>query len=122
MKHGFKEIRIEMGVFDFTVICIIGDYAKIDKYIQWKFEDKDFKTEYWDKGYGCRGKVLYRPGFVPVLWIPRKPRGAREHATLAHEALHCVYHLFEWANIPMTKDTEEVVTHSMAHIINSVLE
>jgi len=111
-----------MGVFDFTVICIIGDYAKVDKYIQWKFDDKDFQTANWDKGYDCRGKVLYRAGFVPVLWIPRKPRTPREHSTLAHEALHCVYHLFEWANIPMTKDTEEVVTHSMAHIINSVLE
>ena len=122
MKHGFKEVTIDMGLFDFHVICIIGDYKKTGEYIRRKFDDKDFDPANWDLGYEPRGKVFFRQGYVPVLWIPRKPRGAREHATLAHEALHCVYHLFEWAAVPMTRDTEEVVAHSMAHIINSVLD
>ena len=43
MKFGFKEIRINMGLFDFDIICIIGDYKNINKYIQWKFEDKETK-------------------------------------------------------------------------------
>ena len=121
MKHGFKEIRIEMGVFNFSIICIIGDYKNCGKYIQWKFEDKDFNAEAWDMNYIPNGKVFFRQGYVPILWIPRKPRTTREHATLAHEALHCVYHLFEWANLSMTRDTEEVVAHSMAYIVNEVL-
>lgn len=120
-KYGFKEKRINMGCFDFNVICIIGDYKNCGKYIQWKFDDKEFNAENWDMGYEPRGKVFFRRGYVPVLWIPRKPKTPREYATLSHESLHCVYHLFEWASIPMTRDTEEVVTHSMAHIINEVL-
>ena len=72
-------------------------------------------------GYEPRGKVFYRRGYVPVLWIPRKPKTAREHATLAHESLHCVYHLFEWANLPMSRDTEEVAAHSMAHIMANII-
>src|SRR6185436_9998614 len=109
MKHGFKEQRIHMGIFDFEVIVILGDYGKCEKYIQWKFEEKDLDIACWDFGYEPRGKVFYKQGFVPVLWLPRKPKTPREYATLAHEALHCVYHLFEWASIPMTRDTEEVV-------------
>jgi hypothetical protein len=121
MKFGFKEIKIDMGIFDFYVICIIGDYRNCGKYIQWKFEDKDFNPEIWDKGYIPIGKVFSSSGYAPVLWIPRKPKTPREYATLAHEALHCVYHLFDWASIPMSAHTEEVATHSMAHIINEVL-
>jgi len=121
MKHGFLEKRIHMGVFDYSVICIIGDYKKTEKYVRWKFDDKDFTADDWDMGYVPRGKVFFRRGFVPILWIPRKPKTAREYSTLAHEALHCVYHLFEWANLPMSRDTEEAAAHSMAYIINEIL-
>lgn len=120
-KYGLKEIRINMGLFDFNIVCVIGNHENCEKYIQWKFENKEFTLDSWDNGHVRRGCVFSKPGYVPVLWIPRKPKTPREHATLAHEALHCVYHLFEWAAIPMSRDTEEVVTHSMAHIINEIL-
>ena|SRR3990167_8016815 len=122
MKFNLKEIRIEMGLFDFDVVCVIGDYKNLGKYIQWKFEDDSFDPEDFDMKYECRGKCCFKKGYVPVIWIPKKPRTPREYATLAHEALHAVYHLFDWANLPMTRDTEEVMTHSMAHIINNILE
>lgn len=121
MKHGLKEIRIHMGAFDFSVICIIGDYKNTEQYVRWRFDDKEFNAEKWDMGYIPLGKVFFRQGYVPILWIPRKPKTAREHATLAHEALHCVFHLFEWASLPLTGDTEEVMTHSMAYIITTIL-
>lgn len=120
-KYGFNEIRINMGMFNFTVICIIGDYKNCGKYIQWKFEDKDFNPENWDMGYEAKGKVFFRRGFVPVLWLPRKPKNVDEYATLAHEALHCVFHLFEWANLSMSRETEEVAGHAVSHIVKSVL-
>ncbi len=124
MKDVFKEFglvekRIPMGLFDFTVLCVIGKYDGLESYIQWKFEDKDFSLR---DDYEPRGWCIYCPGYCPVIWIPKKPRNPREYATLAHECLHAVYHLFDWAGIKMTRDTEEVVTHSMAHIINSILK
>jgi len=67
MKYGFKEKRIHMGVFDFSVISIIGDYKKTEKYIRWKFDDKDFSSAKWDMEYEPRGKVFFRQGYVPVL-------------------------------------------------------
>ena len=106
-----------MGVFDYTVVCIVGDYGNVEKYLQWKYEDND-KLAVQEIP---RGTVFLKPGYVPVLWIPRLPKTVREFATVGHEALHCVFHLFRWAKIPIDDSTEEVVAHSTAHIINEIL-
>lgn len=118
---GLEEITIPMGIFEFAVVAVRGDYSKMDEYIKWKFDDKDIDIESWNGGYAPRGQVFFRRGYAPVLWIPRRPKTAREYATLAHEAIHCAYHLFRWVNMPLTSDTEEVVAHATAHIVNGVL-
>ncbi len=117
---GITENRVHMGAFDFTVIVVVGDYKTACAYALWKFEDKETKID--DMGYDCRGKCFFRRGYVPIIWIPHKPKNNREVATYAHECLHAVFHLFEWANLPLTRDTEEVMTHSMAHLIANGLK
>lgn len=119
MKYGFKEKEIHMGLFDFTIVVIFGDYKNIDKYIQWKFDDKDFNSS---DSLKPRGKTFCRVGYVPVIWLPKKPRTSREYGILAHEAFHAIFNMFTWANIPLTEDTEEVVAHSLSHIVNEVLK
>ena len=119
---NLKVVHVHMGIFDFEVIGVIGDYSKMSEYIQWKFEEKDFDADSWDMEYVPRGKCFFKQGYVPVIWIPRKPKTAREHATLAHESLHAVFHLFEWANLPLTRDTEEVMAHAMAHIATTLID
>lgn len=109
-----------MGVFDFEVLIVLGDYKKTCKYVAWKFDDEETDLEAWDMGYEPRGKCFFRRGYVPIIWLPKRPKTMREHATFAHEALHAVFHLFEWASLPITRDTEEVMTHSMAHIVSSL--
>ena len=123
-KYGLKRIDVHMGVFDFTVTVVLGSYEHLDKYVAWKFHDKKYIeiAKESNKGYEPRGKTFFRAGYCPIIWIPRKPKTPREHATLAHEALHAVYHLFDWVNLNANQETEEVMTHSMAHIINKVLE
>ena len=120
-KLGLKEIPVHMGMFDFTINVIIGDYKSLTPYIQYKFNDTDFNTAYFDGDYECLGKTVFRSGYCPVIWIPRIPRTAREHATLAHEALHAMYHVQRWVGFPLDDSTEEVMAHGMAHIINEVL-
>lgn len=110
-----------MGVFDFDVIILVGDYKTACSYVAWKFDDKDTNLKAYDTGNIPRGKFFYHKGYVPIIWIPRKPKTAREHATYAHECLHAVFTLFEWASIPITRDTEEVMTHAMAHLITNGL-
>lgn len=121
MKFGLKEIRTKMGLFDFDVLCVVGQYEKAMRYIRWKFEEPNLSDDYFDVGYEPRGRTFFRPGYVPVIWIPKKPRGAREYATLAHEAHHAVSHMMDWAGLRRNDDTEEVITHAMAHIINNIL-
>lgn len=121
-KLGFKEVPVHMGMFDFTINVVIGDYKSLTPYIQYKFDDPHFNTEHFDGGYECCGKTVYAHGYCPVIWIPRIPKTAREHATLAHECLHAMYHVHRWAGFPLDDSTEEIVTHGMAHIINEVLK
>jgi len=118
-----KEIRISMGMFDFDVICVVGNYENAVKYSAWKFED-DFVIELGEssnKNYKPRGKCFFRAGYVPVIWMPQRPKTPREIATLAHECLHAVFHLLDWAAIPATRDTEEVITHAQAHLVTNIL-
>ena len=121
---GLKEVRTSMGLFDFDVMAVVGNYDKACKYVAWKFEDGEVEELGLESnfGYEPRGKCFFRSGYVPVVWIPRKPKTPREHATLAHECLHAVFHLFEWSALPISRDTEEVMTHSMAHLVNNILE
>lgn len=114
---GLHERAIHMGVFDFVVLFVTGDYKKVREYVHWRFENNELCLEEFDYGFTPRGECFYKKGSVPIIWVPKKPRSAREHATLAHECLHAVFHLFEWADLPLTRDTEEVMTHAMAHLI-----
>lgn len=109
-------------MFDFDVIVLVGDYKTALSFVSWKFEDKDTDLEAFDMEYIPRGKCFFRRGYVPIIWIPRKPKTSREHATYAHECLHAVFHLIEWAGLPNTRDNEEVITHAMAHLITNGLK
>lgn len=119
-----KEIRVSMGLFDFDVVCVVGDYENACKYTAWKFEDKFVEELGIESNYGyeARGKCFFRAGYVPVIWIPAKPKTPREIATLAHECLHAVFHLFEWVALPVSRDTEEVMTHAQAHLVTNILK
>lgn len=114
---GITEHRVHMGTFDFSVIILVGDYKTACSYALWAFEDKKTNLEDFDRGYIPRGKCFFRQGYIPVVWIPKIPKTAREHATYAHECLHAIFHLFDWANLSINNDTEEVMTHAMAHLI-----
>ena len=119
-KRGVREYKLHMGTFDFTIVGIICDYKEAGKFVAWEFEDKEFNLDAWDKGYEPLGKCFFRRGYTPVIWLPRQPKTARERATFAHEALHAVFHLFEWANLSMNRETEEVAGHALGHIVSNL--
>lgn len=114
---GITEKTVYMGAFDFSVIVLFGNQRTSLAYVSWKFEDKETDLE-----SNYRGKCFFKQGYIPIIWIPKKPRTNREYAIYAHECLHAIWHMFEWANIPITRDTEEVMAHSMAHLIANGLK
>lgn len=120
---GLRELHVHMGMFDFGVNVAIGPIEKLTPYVRYKLEDPDF-----GKGDDAprvlaqgRGWYVARVGFCPIIWIPRMPKTPREHGTLAHESIHAVMRMMEWASIPTNYDTEEVVTHAVSHIVTTVL-
>lgn len=121
-----KELRVHMGLFDYSVQFVVGDYNQSVKFAAWLLDDKYDAIEEMDaqinNGHQPRGKTFRRSGYLPVVWIPRKPRGPRETATLAHECLHAIFDLIEWANMPISRDTEELVCHAQAHLVTEFLE
>lgn len=116
---GIVENKVNMGMFDFSVIFITGDYEMALDYVKWKFDNKTQNLEDFDMGYEPLGKCFFLAGYIPIVWLPKKPNTKREHAIYAHECLHAVFHLFEWASLPITRDTEEVMTHALAHLITN---
>lgn len=115
-------INTHMGMFDYTVCCAIGDYEETVKFAQRRLDDNDTDFDASNKGYLPRGKTFHRPGYVPIIWIPSKPASPREHATLAHEAIHAVFCLLGWASVPIDKLNDEVIAHATGHIVNRILE
>ena len=123
-KLNLIAIDTHMGMLDYSIRCIFGGETNSYKYIDNIFENKENSVQdiYNDEQMGnvARGVTFYKTGYVPIIWMPRQPKTPREHATFAHEVIHAVNHLFGWANIPLSKDTEEVFAHSVAHVIDSV--
>lgn len=121
---GLGYHRVHMGIFDFDVIFITGEYSAAVKYCEHLFED-DQIAEYDEAingGYAPRGKCFMRDGYVPVVWVPGYPESSREYATLAHECIHAVRYLFHWVHLPFDDSTEEVHAHAVGHLVNSYLE
>lgn len=123
-KLELRVLDTHMGLFDFTIRTMAGDYNNGLKYAAHIFEEPIYEgmADGTSQGYEARGKCYFATGYVPIIWLPRKPETPREYATLAHEAIHAVSHMFDWANTPFTRDTEETFGHSVAHVVNNVLE
>lgn len=111
-------------MFDFSVEFYVGDYKSAVKFASKKFEDdgEAIDDNTFTKGYEPRGQTLFRRGYVPIIWIPRRPVTSREHATLAHECIHAVMHLFDWVSLDVNRETEEVFAHAVAHLIDGFME
>lgn len=118
-RFGLQEVKVNFGIFDNSMICIAGPRERVVEYVRWKCEDPDFDRDMSN----VRGRFFQREGYVPIIWIPRKPRTPREHGTLAHEVLHVLAATFtDWASVPFTKDTEEVFCHALGSTVAAILE
>lgn len=113
---GLQLTRIHLGVFDYAVHVAIGPQETALKYIKWftKGQDVTLLEE-------RRGLCALSPPYCPVIWIPRRPRTSREHATLAHECFHAVSHAMRWAAIEHSEATEEVFCHALGCLVDGIL-
>ena len=70
--------------------------------------------------FDCRGKSFLNPKLFPIMWIDIE----REDliGTVAHEAFHCVLDIFEYNDIKVCKETEEVFAIILGAIVRAVEE
>lgn len=111
---------IPMGMFEYNVrVVITEDFNRAKKYAAKIYEepiDDDIVDEL------ARGRLFRKINYIPILWIPAYPKEPRDYATLAHECVHAVATMFEWAQIPQAWQTEEVECHAVGHLVNEILK
>lgn len=118
-RCGFRTVDIHFGTFDYTVHVIVGPGKNVVKYIRWKLDDPECDWKY----SGQRGAFFSRRGWVPVVWIPRQPRTAREYGTLAHEMLHAVRSMLQdHIGIKHNYDTDEAYCYALGHAVSKTIE
>jgi hypothetical protein len=118
---GLKVIRIELGMFDTWVRVVFGPEKKLQDYVRWADRQPNFVHDGGGE-YGRLGCCLKSSGCSPIVWLPRSPRTPREHGTLAHEAIHAVFHILDWLGMEANQDTSEVVTHMTSWVVRNALE
>ena len=122
MKKLVK-IRCPFGVFDYSVTCVVGDYKKATEYVAKVYEENNpSELEIRYAGSAPRGQCFYKDGYIPIIWIPRKPTTPREYGTLAHECLHAVTVFLNWSHINCSIGEDEVACHSVGYLVSKILE
>ena len=117
-KNKLIKIHTKFGIFDYQVATVIGERDIAEEWIKKKLDIDDLG---YNQDYDPLGVCHHRPGYIPVIWLPRVPETSREFGTLAHEVFHAVCHFHEWADIPMDRSTEELAAHTLAHVVTDIL-
>jgi hypothetical protein len=117
MVGNLREIVVEMGLFDFGVYAVIGPSSELEAYVRKIQTDPAIPADV-TQGDGWCFLSHKNP---PVIWIPKNPETPEEYGTLAHECLHAVFDLMDWACIKTTEETDEIMTHALSWLITSIL-
>ena len=121
-KLRLTEYRLNMGMMNYTVLLVVGEFKSALEYAAWKFDDPRLIEEQQNDEFVALGKCWCREGYVPIVWVKRKPKTNRELATLSHECGHAIFRMFEWAGMNINGETEEAFLHAQAHLVNGFLE
>lgn len=119
-RLGFQSIEVHFGTFDYRLFVIIGAPDNVLKYARWKMDNPmiglglDIRNQ--------RGLCFVKSGWMPLLWLPRKPRSAADIGVLAHELIHAItVMLVDWVGLKLSDDTDEVFAHAMGYAVTEIL-
>ena len=113
-----KVIEIPILNDEYKVIVCWGDRKFINRVGKnYFYEDTEICLR--DKD---RGTCWTNPLNHPIIVLPKSPKTPIEIGTLAHEALHAVWNIFNKINNPNDKLNDEVLGHSVGAIVRGVLK
>ena len=119
-RLGLREKEIKFGTFEYYFTLIVGPRGGVEPYMRWRYQDSDPDTDLAPRA--VRACVFTKPGRAPVMWLPKPPRSAEDIGTMAHEAMHVVKDLMDWAHIGLGDESEEAYCHALGFVVRSVLE
>lgn len=111
-----KTLRIELPPFEFDVLVVLGERDACHRHIC-----RRMGVDFPDIP-ATRGRCYHADGWLPHIWLPRKPRTPREIGTLAHEAAHAAMCLMHWTGATASAANDEFFGHTIGYIVSQVME
>lgn len=112
-----EKVYVDMGFIDLDAVIVFGNRPALERYVRKVFGDNTISIKMTNTRLG---ETFMLDGYVPIIWMPRRPRTKREHGTLAHEAVHAVSYMFRYLETPITEDTEEIFCKAVGRIVSAV--
>lgn len=116
-----QEFSLHGGTFNYSIhVILCSDLEKASTYVNEKL-GQSFATS---ETFNCLGKIFYSEtdDYCPVMWLPSYPTTTEEVATVAHELLHLVFRITNWAGIIYSPSSEEVYTHLLSYLVRQFYE
>ena len=113
-----KKIKVPILNNEYCVYVLLGNANETVKWVNSYYPDTHYQPNEMDE---YRGNVFYQKGYYPTIILDDKNLKKRKHfwATLAHEAIHAVNHI--WDDIEEKHgEGEELFAHSVSAIMSAV--
>lgn len=110
----FKHIKINILNEEYWVDVLLGDKEKSWKLIRKWHKDADKEWIFSNRGFN-----LYNNGEIqnPTIWVGLHPKDEHFYATIAHEAVHAIDHIYDLIN---EKTGREVFAHCVGAVVAKV--
>lgn len=112
-----SEVLVDMSFVDMQILCVFGNREVLQKKLRKVFDEPSLTIE---PSNTKLGETFMKDGYIPVIWVPRKPKKPREYGTLAHEATHAVSYMFRYLKTPINEDTEEIFSKAVGYIVQKI--
>jgi hypothetical protein len=117
-----KKFVIHAGSYEFEIRVVIGNkLCDVAKYIN-KKQHRKGTAKYTSEHFDVLGRYCPHEKYCPFIWLPSKPKTARQLSTVAHEILHSVFDCMEWAGIKYSRESEEAYTYLHTHLMKQFLK
>ena len=114
-ENKMQEIKINMGMFYYSVNVLIGNIKHVEEYSKHIEPKNDY--DYPD----AQGYCLDGDNGV-IIWIPKFPKTPIEYAVLCHECVHAAVRMLDTVDVPITKETDEVLAYTVDYLVSEILE
>lgn len=112
-----NHVKVLILNHEYWVDVIWGDPYKMWKFARRKYNDVTIPRD-WFTEPDCRGQVLRRANYNPLVVLYIDPNNNHFWSTLAHESCHAIDEI--WEMIKENAKRHEVFAHSVGAVVAAV--